>query len=523
MKRLTAAVLALVLLLAPALCIPAAAADALPVEVDVFYQQLSPLARELFDRLNTGENLARFRSGEPIDLSTSGAYSSEADLQQQMNARQTAATQAYAAILQSYPEIFWTKGCQVGGTCTYGGGSYVMSMELTVTFEADWRAGGRDVKADEAAVREKVQALAEEAVVQGGPWSQLAYVHDWLTNHNVYNSAATAADYLPWTPLAALTDLSQPVCEGYARAFKMLCDELGYPCLYVAGYAEGPHAWNMVQVAGKWYAVDVTFDDPSVPGVSAAVSGQESRKYFLVGEETLVDDYHVFSDNHIPTGEISDAMSFTYPALAPEALDPNFSWGADWPGWGEPEQPKPDWPGPAVFADVDDTVYYAPAVKWAVRAGVTNGTGTDASGRALFSPDAAVTRGQAVTFLWRSRGEPEPATAQNPFADVQETDYFCKAVLWAVENGITNGTGADAFSPDAPVTRGQMLTFLWRTLGEPGKTEPAEGKPWYADAEAWADETGLTAGTAEAYSTAANCPRSDVVYYLCKAVMLMTD
>ena len=106
---------------------------------------------------------------------------------------------------------------------------------------------------------------------------------------------------------------------------------------------------------------------------------------------------------------------------------------------------------------------------------------------------------------------------------MQETDYFCKAVLWAVENGITNGTGADAFSPDAPVTRGQMLTFLWRTLGESGKTEPAEGKPWYADAEAWADETGLTAGTAEAYSTAANCPRSDVVYYLCKAVMLMTD
>ena len=520
MKRLTAAVLALVLLLAPALCVPAAAAGALPDEVDVFYQQLSPLARECFDRMNTGENLARFRSGEPIDLSVSGAYSTLADLQRQVNARQTAATQAYAAILQSYPEIFWTRGCEVGGSYTYGGGSYHMSLELTVLFETNWRDGRRDVIADEAAVRAAVQAIAEEAVVQGGPWSQLAYVHDWLTNHNVYNSAATGADYLPWTPLAALTDLSQPVCEGYARAFKMLCGELGYPCLYVAGYTDGPHAWNMVQVAGKWYAVDVTYDDPSVPGVSAVVSGRESRKYFLVGEETLLDDYHVFSDNHIPTGEISEAISFTYPALAPEALDPNFSWGADWPGWGAPEQPEPDWPGPAVFADVDDTAYYAPAVKWAARAGVTNGTGTDAGGRALFSPDAAVTRGQAVTFLWRAVGEPEPETAQNPFGDVHETDYFCKAVLWAVENGITNGTGADSFSPGDPVTRGQMLTFLWRTRGEPGKTEDYTGKQWFSDAEAWADETGISAGTAHSYAAADECPRSDVVYYLCKAVLM---
>ena len=533
MKRLLPCLLALTLLLAPALCVPAAAADSLPVEIDVFYRQLSPAGQALFDRLNTKESLAKFRSGEPIDLSVSGAYRSDEDLQQQVQACFTASAEAYAAVLQCYPEIFWTKSCGISGTYTYGGGGYTLSMYLTPKFEANWAVGGRDVYADEAAVNAAVQALGAEAILQGGPWSQLKYVHDWLTTHNVYNDAAAAgsnpADYLPWTPLAALTDESRPVCEGYARAFKMLCDELGYPCLYVAGYADGPHAWNQVQVGGKWYAVDVTFDDPSIAGVTSAVSGQENQKYFLVGEETLLDGYHIFSDDHIPLGNLTDAFSFTYPALAADALDPGFSWAPDRPGWDEPdgpEQPEPDGPGPAVFADVDDLAYYAPAVNWAVALGVTKGTGADAAGNPLFSPADTVTRGQAVTFLWRSMGEPEPETAENPFWDVSETDYSYKAVLWAVENGITNGTGADAeghncFSPGDTVKRGQMLTFLWRTQGEPGKTGDYEGKQWYSDAEAWAGGTGVADGTAEAYSTAADCPRSDVVYYLYHAALLM--
>ncbi len=368
MKRLLPCLLALTLLLASALCLPAAAADILPVEIDVFCQQLSPAGQALFDRLNTKENLAKFRSGEPIDLSVSGTYSSDADLQQQVEARFAASGEAYAAVLQCYPEIFWTKRCGINGTYTYGGGGYELSMYLTPEFESNWAAGGRDVYADEAAVNAVVQALGAEAILQGGPWSQLKYVHDWLTTHNVYNEAAAAGgagdDHLPWTPLAALTDESSPVCEGYARAFKMLCDELGYPCLYVAGYANGPHAWNQVQVGGKWYAVDVTFDDPTVAGVTGVVSGHESQKYFLVGEETLLDGYHIFSDDHIPLGNLTDAISFTYPALAAEALDPSFSWAPDWPGGDEPEQPEtperpePDGPGPAVFADVDAVVLY---------------------------------------------------------------------------------------------------------------------------------------------------------------------
>ncbi len=174
----------------------------------------------------------------------------------------------------------------------------------------------------------------------------------------------------------------------------------------------------------------------------------------------------------------------------------------------------PDFPDtrPAVagFDDVREGDYFAEAVLWASDNAITKGTGA-----AAFSPEATVTRGQAVTFLWRAMGEPEPEAGANPFADVGEDDYYCKPVLWACSLGITKGTGEGEFSPDGPVTRGQMLTFLYRTLGEPDKT--GEGA-WYADAERWAAKTKLTEGADSAYATDDACPRRDVVFYLWKAL-----
>ena len=167
-------------------------------------------------------------------------------------------------------------------------------------------------------------------------------------------------------------------------------------------------------------------------------------------------------------------------------------------------------PTVAGFTDVREGDYFDAAVQWAVDAKVTNGTSAT-----TFSPDATVTRGQAVTFLWRAMGEPVPETAENPFSDVNGSDYYYKAVLWAVEKGITNGTGAGQFSPGSDVTRGQMLTFLWRTMGEPDRTGTGA---WYEDAERWASSSRLTDGTAAPYSTDAKCPRADVVFYLWKAL-----
>ena len=132
------------------------------------------------------------------------------------------------------------------------------------------------------------------------------------------------------------------------------------------------------------------------------------------------------------------------------------------------DQPQGDLPfwlpaaiGSNPFSDVTGGAYYNEAVRWAVRNGVASGT--DAK---HFSPDAACTRGQAVTFLWRAAGCPAPALAENPFADVKSTDYCYDAVLWAVQTGVAKGTSASTFSPDAACTRGQIATFLWRAMAE---------------------------------------------------------
>lgn len=167
------------------------------------------------------------------------------------------------------------------------------------------------------------------------------------------------------------------------------------------------------------------------------------------------------------------------------------------------------------FVDVAENAYYAKAVLWAVDKGIT--TGTSAT---TFSPDMVCTRAHAVTFLWRAAGSPEPVGTEMPFADVAKDAYYYDAVLWAVENGITNGTSATTFSPDAECTRGQIVTFLWRAQGAEDAsaknpfTDVAEGA-YYADAVLWAVENGITTGTgADTFSPDADCTRGQIVTFL---------
>lgn len=123
------------------------------------------------------------------------------------------------------------------------------------------------------------------------------------------------------------------------------------------------------------------------------------------------------------------------------------------------------------FQDVPERAYYSAPVLWAINHNPQITMGTDST---HFSPDAVCTRAQVVTFLWRAMGQPEPEASTNPFKDVKKSDYYFSAVLWAVEQGITLGTSADQFSPSAPCTRAHVVTFLWRAENMPvtGKANP---------------------------------------------------
>lgn len=167
------------------------------------------------------------------------------------------------------------------------------------------------------------------------------------------------------------------------------------------------------------------------------------------------------------------------------------------------------------FSDVRTNDYYADAVLWAVLNNITVGYKDD-----LFAPNMNCTRGQVVTFLWRANGCPNPETTVNPFADVKESDYYYKAVLWAAENGITAGYTPTTFAPEDTITRGQCATFLWRAEGCPGywvenPFEDIEEGTYYYDAVLWAVENGITAGyTENAFAPNIGCTRGQVVCFL---------
>ena len=168
------------------------------------------------------------------------------------------------------------------------------------------------------------------------------------------------------------------------------------------------------------------------------------------------------------------------------------------------------------FTDVKPADYYYDAVLWAAANGVTNGiTAT------TFGPELAVSRAQMVTFLWRASGSPK-ATGTNPFADVSTSDYYYDAVLWAVANGVTKGTSSTTFSPDAAVTRAQAVTFQWRAAGTPAAAGssfadvPADA--YFANAVAWAVANGITNGTSSTtFSPDAVVTRAQAVTFLYRA------
>lgn len=176
----------------------------------------------------------------------------------------------------------------------------------------------------------------------------------------------------------------------------------------------------------------------------------------------------------------------------------------------EPTPAENDFP----FTDVPENAYYRKPVEWALKNGITSGTTPT-----TFGPFDVTTRGQMITFLWIAKGSPEPTSAELPFKDVADGAYYYKAVLWAYENSITAGVSADEFAPDASVTRAQAVTFLYGVTGRPAAgSEPFEDvadTDWFAAPVAWAYNKGITSGTsATMFSPNAACQRAQIITFM---------
>lgn len=325
------------------------------------------LAKELYDKLCAADS-ATLQKGGPISITLEQAdpYPESGDEQKKWleNYKTLAGhltdyekvygsitASAIAAFDRDRSDIFWLGGSKTkcataengvllnsadGSTFTPKENA-IYSMQLEVTFDISnsWKATNsakRDIAADTDTVTKAVAAIKTEAAKESSRYNQLKAVHDYLTKNNAYNEDALKdsnknsdgyLDTTPWEAISALTNAGglNPVCEGYARAFKLICDALDIPCVLVSGQAgvtendQEPHMWNYVRMEDdKWYAVDVTWDDPVLTGGS---SGDGRADCFLIGADTQVEG-ESFDNNHTESG--SDFLTgghaaFTYPAL----------------------------------------------------------------------------------------------------------------------------------------------------------------------------------------------------------------
>ncbi len=266
--------------------------------------------------------------------------------------------------------------------------------------------------------------------------------------------------------------------------------------------------------AGKTYTVELYVDAIRV--------GWDDVVTFTDAPVASLDGFAIDASNVNRLNNTTVLISYTFPKLedekAEETEKPAEIEKPQKPT--EPEKPiatdKPLEEEKSLFIDVAKGAYYYEPVMWAAENGITGGTGAN-----TFSPDANCTRAQVVTFLHRMISSPEPAAIDMPFIDVKEEAFYYKPVKWAVGSKITGGTSANTFSPDDNCTRAQVVTFLWRTAGQPEaikKNNPftdVKEDMYYYDAVLWAVENGITGGTSDTtFSPDANCTRAQVVTFL---------
>ncbi len=263
----------------------------------------------------------------------------------------------YGAFNRDFPQVFWLSG-EIYVTSGYSF-SYYSSGEVTFNQEIAFLINGEgyDARASEYVtgglnVREEIEKV-ENAVTQilngvdeeASRYEKVKHFNKWLTENNCYATNITAESRKCRGALLGQDGVSPyaPVCEGYARAFKLLCDRAEIPCALTNGDAGEPHMWNLVQMEnGSWYAVDVTWNDPVVSGKTVKKSGAENEDYLLVGKDTVIDGKKFGENRTVKNTVYEGGFAFTNePALSASE-------------YGAPELYK-EWDVSAIFGEDEVT------------------------------------------------------------------------------------------------------------------------------------------------------------------------
>lgn len=379
--------------------------------------------------------------------------------------------------------LLWQYG---GWRCTISPSSNGSTYNITYTYTMTYYTTSAQEEELDTALSSLLTQLDLDKKTD---YEKVKSIYDYICENIVYDNEHLEDDTykLKFTAYAALINKTA-VCQGYATLFYRMSLELGLDARFIAGTGnKSEHGWNIIRLENKYYNLDSTWD-----------AGKSTYDYFLKCNDSFV--------KHTRNSEYdTEEFNNSYP-MGEEDYQPPVT---------EPSKENP-------FTDVSESDYFYDAVLWAYENDIT--TGTDET---HFEPFVSCTRAQAVTFLWRANGRPDPQNSENPFTDVNESDYYHDAVLWAYENSITSGTDSTHFHPSDTVTRKEFVTFLWRSFGEP-ETEIAENsfddvpdEQFFTKAVLWAYENGITTGSDEThFQPDEKCVRAQIVTFLYRADQL---
>lgn len=418
------------------------------------------------------------------------------------------AQSAFQAFDRDHPEIFWLSGRSKlrmvtvtlrDGTQTYQETYifFVLADKDGFTIRDSKYPNQAAIEADILRRDQAVEAILS-TVTATAPHEQAAQLNRWLTEHNEYNTSQDLQNIPNWpheclSALVGSAGTEGPVCDGYARAFQVLCGKLGITCVLVDGYAKAKadsagefHMWNSVQMPdGKWYGVDVTWNDPTVKGVSGPKSGYEREDFLMIGADTVVLGLK-FSESHPPKNRAADgAVAFLNgPTLNTAAYNP-MSAASVLP-----------------FVDVKPEAWYYDAVSDVFEQGLMTGKSDT-----VFGPQDGMTRAMAWTVLGRMSGE-ELAGGGTP--------WYQEAQTWAVAESLSDGS-----APERTLSREELVTMLWRAEGSPAAeadlstfTDGETVSDWAVPAVRWAVSEDILKGSSGKLNPSGTASRAEVASLL---------